>query len=148
MSAAFDPGLAAWVRPFADAMIADAPFHRWAGLRLLAVGRGTASVGFAATGDMLVFGKYVHGGVLNGLLEPPGLLCLLSELDEAETAMTIDIHVQHLRSIRAGEDVVLAGRFLRRGRGTAFCAVEASVAGETCTSARITKTITKKADQP
>ena len=106
---------------------------------------GRAEVGFTAAGAMLVFGKYVHGGVLNGLLEPPGLLAMLGHMQESETAMTVDIHVQHIRSVLAGEDVVMTGRLLKRGRGTAFCAVEAHVGDALCTAARITKTIQSKA---
>ncbi|MEK9971658.1 MAG: hypothetical protein VW600_21175, partial [Ferrovibrio sp.] len=89
MPARFEPGLADWVRPFAESLIADTAFHRWAGLELLAVGTGSAQVGFTAAGEMLVFGKYVHGGVLNGLLEPPALLAMLGHMREDETAMTV-----------------------------------------------------------
>jgi uncharacterized protein (TIGR00369 family) len=146
MSAArIDPGLPAWAVSLAESLIAETAFHQWAGLRLLALAPGRAEVGFTAEGAMLVFGKYVHGGVLNGLLEPPGLLAMLGHLQESETAMTVDIHVQHIRSVAAGEAVTMTGRLLKRGRTTAFCAVEAHVGTELCTAARITKTIQNKA---
>lgn len=144
MSAArFDPRLPARVKPLAESLIAETGFHQWAGLELLSLAPGRAELGFTAGGGMLVFGKYVHGGVLNGLLEPPALLALLGDMQENETAMTVDIHVQHLRSVAAGERVTMTGRLLKRGRGTAFCAVEAMVGDTLCTAARITKTITR-----
>ena len=99
MSARFEPGLAAWVRPFAENLIGQTAFHRWAGLELQLVAPGRSEVGFTAAGDMLIYGQYVHGGVLNGLLEPPALLAMLGDLREDEHAMTVDIHVQHIRSV-------------------------------------------------
>lgn len=143
MSARIDPGLAPWIAPFAENLIAKTAFHVWAGLELLSLKAGRAEVGFSAQGDMLVFGKYVHGGVLNGLLEPPALLALLGDMGQDETAMTVDIHLQHLRSIQAGERVIMAGSLLRRGKSLAFCEVSASVEGTLCTTARITKAIQK-----
>jgi uncharacterized protein (TIGR00369 family) len=146
MSACFEPGLAAWVRPFAESLIGQTAFHRWAGLELLSVARGRAEVGFTAAGDMLVFGRYVHGGVLNGLLEPPALLAMLGDMRETETAMTVDVHLQHIRSVQAGERVTMSGRLLKRGRSVAFCEVAAAVDGALCTTARITKTIREQGE--
>jgi uncharacterized protein (TIGR00369 family) len=145
MSARFDPGLADWVRPLAESLITETGFHRWAGLELLQIAPGEAQVGFTAAGEMLVFGKYMHGGVLNGLLEPPALLALFGHMREDETAMTVDIHLQHIRSVQAGERVILTGRLLKRGRNVAFCDVTAQVGDILCTTARITKTIQSKA---
>ncbi|MCW0234377.1 MAG: hypothetical protein OJJ21_12325 [Ferrovibrio sp.] len=48
-----DPGLDSWVRPFAEALIGQTVFHRWAGLVLLSLGPGQTEVGFTAQGDML-----------------------------------------------------------------------------------------------
>ncbi len=140
----FDPGLAGWIRPLAESLIADTAFHRWAGLELLQVAPGMAQVGFTADGEMLVFGKYVHGGVLNGLLEPPALLAMLGHMREDEAAMTVDIHLQHIRSVQAGERVLMTGRLLKRGRNVAFCEVTAQVGDSLCTTARITKSIQNK----
>jgi uncharacterized protein (TIGR00369 family) len=140
----FDAGLAAWVRPLAESLIADTAFHRWGGLELLQVAPGIAQVGFTAAGEMLVFGKYVHGGVLNGLLEPPALLAMLGDMREDEAAMTVDIHLQHIRSVQAGERVTMTGRLLKRGRHVAFCEVTALVGDTLCTAARITKSIQSK----
>lgn len=141
----FDPGLADWVRPLAESLLRDTAFHRWAGLELLAITPGTAQVGFTAAGEMLVFGKYVHGGVLNGLLEPPALLAMLGHMREDETAMTVDIHLQHIRSVQAGERVIMTGRLLKRGRNVAFCEVTAQAGDILCTTARVTKSIQSKA---
>lgn len=146
MSAAqFDPGLPAWAKTYAEKIVIAAEFHRWAGLELVALAPGRAELAFQAAGPLLVPGNYVHGGILNALLEPPGLLAMLGHMQEDETAMTIDIHVQHLRSIGGGERVALAGRMLRRGKSVAFCECQALVDGKACTIAHITKTIQTKA---
>jgi uncharacterized protein (TIGR00369 family) len=142
---ALDPALAGWVGPFAEALIGQTAFHRWAGLELLSLAPGRAEVGFTAAGDMLVFGKYVHGGVLNGLLEPPALLAMLGHMREDESAMTVDVHLQHIRSVQAGERVTMTGILLKRGRSLAFCEVSARVGELLCTTARMTKTIQNKA---
>jgi uncharacterized protein (TIGR00369 family) len=141
----FAPGLADWVRPLAESLMAETGLHRWARLDLLHLGVGMAQVGFTTTGEMLVFGKYVHGGVLNGVLEPPALLAMLGHMREDEMAMTVDIHLQHIRPVQAGERVIMTGRLLKRGRNVAFCDVSAQVGDTLCTTARITKTIQSKA---
>lgn len=147
MSVRFDASLEGWVGPFAQALIDQTAFHRWAGLELLSLAPGRAEVGFTARGEMLVFGKYVHGGVLNGLLEPPALLAMLSQMREDESAMTVDVHLQHIRSVLVGERVTMTGTLLKRGNSVAFCDVAARVGDTICTTARITKTIQSGAIQ-
>ena len=136
-----DPALPPWVTLRAEEILARVPFHRWAGLDLVALERGRGELGFTATDPLLAPGNYLHGGILNALLEPAALLALLGELQENENAMTIDIHVQHLRSIEKGAAVTLVGRLKRRGRSLAFCEAEAIVDGMVCTGAQITKAI-------
>lgn len=141
MPAVIDPALESWVGPFAENLIGQTQFHCWAGLELLSVAPGRAEVGFTAGEKMLVFDKYVHGGVLNGLLEPPALLALLGHMREDERAMTVDVHLQHIRSVQAGERVVMTGSLLKRGGSIAFCDVVAQVEDTICTTTHITKTI-------
>ena len=139
-----DPALPAWVASRAAGFLAEAPFHRWAGLELVALEPGRAELGFRATEPLLVPGGYVHGGILNALLEPAALFALLGHLQESENAVTIDIHVQHMKSVPAGAAVALIGRLKRRGRSLAFCEAEAILDGVVCTAAQITKTIQAK----
>jgi len=136
-----DASLEAWKVAYARQLIETVPFHQWAGLRLIELAPGLCRLDFVATGAVLVIGDYVHGGVLNGLLEPPAYGALITQLNEGETAVTIDIHVQHLRAIPADARVELTGRIARRGRGVAFLESEARVDGVLCTQARITKSI-------
>jgi uncharacterized protein (TIGR00369 family) len=140
-----DPGLPDWAKSFAEKLLRAVDFHRWAGLELVTLAPGRAELAFAAEERLLVPGGYIHGGILNGLLEPPGLLAMLGHMREDETAMTLDIHVQHLRPIAAGARVGLIGRMLRRGRNVAFCECEARINDQPCTIAHITKTIQTKA---
>lgn len=145
-----DPALPEWVVSRAAGLLAEAPFHRWAGLELVALEPGRAELGFRAMEPLLVpdtltkGGGYVHGGILNALLEPAALFALLGHLQEGENAVTIDIHVQHMKSVPAGAAVTLVGRLKRRGRSLAFCEAEAIVDGAVCTAAQITKTIQVK----
>lgn len=144
-----DPALPPWVGRRAADFLAQAPFHVWAGLELVALEPGRAELGFVAAGPLLVpgtakGGDYVHGGILNALLEPAALFALLGDLQESETAVTIDIHVQHMRPVPKGARVRLVGRLKRRGRNLAFLEAEALVDGAVCTAAQITKTIQVK----
>lgn len=136
-----DPALPSGAARRAAEFLDRVPFHRWAGLELLALQPGRAELGFIATDLLLVPGGYVHGGLLNALLEPAALFALLGDLQNNESAVTIDIHVQHLRPIPKAARVVLVGRLKRRGRNLAFLEAEAIVEGNVCTAAQITKAI-------
>lgn len=142
-----DPALPAWVVGYAEFFLDQAAFHRWAGLRLLALAPGRAELGFTAAEPLLVPNSnikgadYVHGGILNALLEPAALFAMLGHMQETEKAVTVDIHVQHMRPVEKGATVLLVGRLKRRGKSLAFCEAEAIVDGTVCTAAQITKSI-------
>ncbi len=140
-----DAALETWKVAQARQLIETVPFHRWAGLQLLALAPGLCRLGFQAGGDLLVIGGYVHGGILNGLLEPAAYGALITALVPDEHAVTVDIHVQHLRPVPAGAEAVLSGRLVRRGRSLGFLEADCHVAGQLCTQARITKAITATA---
>ncbi|MBP7670416.1 MAG: PaaI family thioesterase [Ferrovibrio sp.] len=138
-----DASLEAWKVTAARRLIETVPFHLWAGLTLLELSPGLCRLSFPASGDVLVVGGYVHGGILNGLLEPAAYGALITGLNESDHAVTVDIHVQHLRSIQQGAEVELTGRVVRRARALAFLEAEARVEGLLHTQARITKAITQ-----
>lgn len=136
-----DAALEAWKITQARQLIETVSFHRWAGLRLLELAPGLCRLGFQAGGDLIVIGGYVHGGILNGLLEPAAYGALITALQPGEHAVTVDIHVQHLRSVPAGAEAVLTGRMIRRGKALGFLEADCHVDGQLCTQARITKAI-------
>ncbi len=138
-----DASLEAWKVAAVRRLTDTVPFHRWAGLTLLQLAPGLCRLGFPASGDVLVVGGYVHGGILNGLLEPAAYGALITALDESDHAVTVDIHVQHLRSIQQGAEVELTGTVVRRARALAFLEAEARVDGLLHTQARITKAISR-----
>ncbi len=143
LEALIDASLEAWKTAAARRLIETVPFHRWAGLSLLELAPGLCRLGFPARGDVLVIGGYVHGGILNGLLEPAAYGALITQLSEAEHAVTVDIHVQHLRSVPAGAQAELTGRVVRRARALAFLEAECRVDGVLHSQARITKAISR-----
>lgn len=145
----FDPALKPWMTEFARQLFDATDFHRWAGLRLLRLEPGLCVAEFRAAQPVTVQddgagGGYVHGGIVNGLLEPAAFAALIPLLAEDETAMTIDFHAQHMRGLPSGARVEVVGRVERRARALAFCQSETRIDGRTHTLARITKTILPK----
>ena len=65
----------------------------------------------------------------------------LGALGEAETPVTNDLFVQHLRGVPADAEIVLEGRLIRRSRRLAWTEARALANGELTTQARITKSI-------
>ena len=123
--------------------ILDMPFHRFAGLRLIDLGADGASIGFRASDALLTPGGYLHGGIMAGLLEPVTLLASIMHLAADEMPVTIDEHVQHLRAVQGGAEVIVRGRMLRRSKRLLFCESEAIVDGAQMSVARMTKAINK-----
>ena len=116
-------------------------YYVWAGVELLDIGDGHASLRFRPEGEWITAWDQVNGGALSGMLELPSFLALVSALEEGEMAATNDLFVQHLRGVPAGKEVLLEGTLIRRSRRMAWTEASASVDGKITTLARITKTV-------
>ena len=115
-------------------------YSAWAGLRLDSLSDGAATISFSPRAEMLSPWGTLNGGVLNGLVEMPSFVALLTMLEPGELPVTNDIFLQHIRPLPAGE-YVMEGRVVRRGRTMGWTEVDVRCEGKPVTLARITKTI-------
>ena len=116
-------------------------YNLWSGIRLLEARRGFARVAFRPRTEMLTPWGTLNGSVMNGLVEVPSFVALVTELAESELPVTSDIFIQHARPMPGDAEYVMEGTLLRRGRTMAWTDVTVLVDGKPVTYARITKTI-------
>lgn len=77
---------------------------------------------------LLQAGGVVHGGALASLLDAAVVPAIGGGLEPDASFATVDMHVQFIRAVRAGdgaEDVIAEGWVVRRARRTVFCESEA-----------------------
>ena len=83
-----------------------------------------------------------HGGALYALLDAVCMLALLPALPAGQHAVTHDLHVSMMRTVRPGARCDLEGQVVRIGRTLAFIEGVARVDGQVVASARVTKSLT------
>lgn len=121
--------------------------HIWRTLSYRGVeqGDGLAVIEWEATPEFCFHdgrgGHIVHGGMVTTLLDTAMGGACWSVLDEQESFLTADLHVEFVRSARPG--VLRAeGRVVRRNRRVAFCAADLyNTDGELLASSRCTQII-------
>ena len=93
----------------------------WRGLRHEP---GRFELAWEATEDFCIPGQpIVHGGVVSGLLDGAMGWATLTVLEEDESFVTADLHVQFLRAGRLGPHTLTA-TVVRRTRQLVFCEAE------------------------
>lgn len=122
-------------------------FGRWAGVQLLAVEPGWARLVFKPRAEMLTPWGTLNGSVINGLLELPAWVALLTALEPEEFPVTNDFFLQHMRPLPGAAEYTMEGRLLRRGKTMAWAEATAYVDGKACSMARITKTLIRRAPE-
>lgn len=126
-------------------MILEAPPHRAFGLRLRERSPGEAVLEVEAGEATSVDGQF-HGGLYGLLMEPAALMALISMLPRNRKPVTVDSHLQVLRSVPPGATITLKGRVVRAGAQISFCEVEAQAGDRLLAQARITKAVVPVAD--
>jgi len=108
----------------------EPPVTALIGIKLLAVGEGTAELELRAGKQHHNPMGSVHGGILCDLADAAMGVAMASSLNEGETFSTVELHINYFRSVK--ESVLTAtGRMVRRGRTTGY--VECEIADETGT---------------
>ena len=121
--------------------------HIWRtlGYRSDEQGAGRSEIAWEATPDYCFHdgagGFIVHGGMVTTLLDTAMGGACWTVLEDGESFLTADLHVEFMRSARPG--VLLAkGRVAQRNRRVAFCAADLYDAdGELLASSRCTQII-------
>lgn len=115
----------------------------WCGMQLLEARSGYARLAFRPRSEMLTPWGTLNGSVINGVLEMPSFVALLTELDEGYLPVTNDFFLQHVRPLPGDVDYELVGTLLRKGKTMAWTEATALVNGKPVSYARITKSLTK-----
>ncbi|MET0546511.1 MAG: PaaI family thioesterase [Caulobacterales bacterium] len=116
-------------------------YFGWAGLQLRELRKGFAEVAFRPREEMLTPWDTLNGAVINGLMEHPSFLALLTELQDGEMTVTNDVFVQHLRPLPGKAEYVLRASVIRRGKLIGWTSVETYIDGTLSSRAQITKSI-------
>lgn len=119
----------------------------WAGVRLVEARPGFARLAFRPRMEMLTPWGTLNGSVINGLIELPAFVALLTELPPGLLPVTNDIFLQHVRPLPGDVEYELTGTVLRQGKTMAWLESAALVGGKSHTLARITKTLMPVAAQ-
>ena len=85
-------------------------------------------------------GPIIHGGLVATLLDTAMGGACWSTLEEGETFLTADLHVEFLRSARPGT-LRAEGHVVQRNRRVVFCAAELFQDGDLVASARCTQIV-------
>jgi acyl-coenzyme A thioesterase PaaI-like protein len=118
-------------------------YGAWCGIRLLEARDGFARLAFRPRSEMLTPWGTLSGSVINGVLEMPSFVALLTSLEEGCLPVTNDFFLQHVRPLPGDVDYELVGSVLRKGRTMAWTEATALVDGKPVSFARITKTLTR-----
>jgi uncharacterized protein (TIGR00369 family) len=120
--------------------------HIWLtlGYRNAGGGEGRVTIEWDATADYCFptpGGPVVHGGMVTTLLDTAMGGACWSVLDDDESFLTADLHVEFMRSARPGT-LRAEGSVVQRNRRVAFCSAELyDDAGTLLASARCTQII-------
>ena len=119
----------------------------WSGVQLVKAEPGLSRLAFQPRPEMLTPWGTLNGSVINGLLELPAWVALLTALEPDEFAVTNDFFLQHVRPLPGEATYEMEGRLLRRGKTMAWVEATAFADGKPCSLARITKTLTRRPAQ-
>ncbi len=118
--------------------------HRYVGARLVDPADRPAGVRFTVHEGIEGRPGFLNAGIISMLIDSAAYLALEPLLDPDEDAVTHNITVSVLRPVARGEEVLLRGRVLQRGRRVAFLDADATVDGRVVASARVVKTVIRR----
>ena len=109
------------------ALVADSPFYRWTGMRVVAAEPGSVTLDVDLEEHHANLQGFAHGGVLATLADAAMGLSVRSALEPGRRHVTIELGVHYLRAVRTGT-VTATGRAVRVGREIAYA--EAAITDE------------------
>lgn len=116
-------------------------YFGWTGMQVALVSPGASVVTMTPRAEMLTPWNTLNGGVINGILELPSFVALLTVLGDGELPVTNDLFLQHLRPLPGDANYILKGTLIRRSKKMAWTEVTVIANENVVTIARITKTI-------
>ena len=94
---------------------ARVPFAHLLRIRMGEVARGEAAVEMQTRPELTQNAGLVHGGAVASLLDTASAFAVMTLLETAETAVTVDLTIHYLRPIQSGK-IEARARVLRAGR--------------------------------
>jgi len=99
------------------------PFLEHTGASLKSFGKGKAQVELFTKPYHLQHLGFIHGGVISTLMDNTGWYAAMSNLEEDQTAVTMEIKINYLKPAK-GEYLVAKAEVKRQGRTTSFVTIE------------------------
>jgi acyl-CoA thioesterase len=111
-------------------LLAQAPFTRFLGHRLVSAGDGAAALALAPRAEFVQEAGRLHGGVLTALGDTAAVYALLSTGRWAPRFTSVELKLNFLRPAALdGPELEARGRVVTQGRRVAVCDVEIEQAG-------------------
>jgi len=101
------------------ALVADAPFYRWTGMKIAHAESGSVTLVLELADHHLNIQGLAHGGVVATLADAAMGLSLRSALEPGRRHVTVEMGVHYLRPVIRGQ-VRAVGRAVRIGREIAY----------------------------
>ncbi len=114
-------------KDYARKFLDNIPFAQLLGFELVELERGTATVRLKVEEKVQRHGGMLHGGATASLIDTAMAFAVATMLEENEAALTIDLTVHYLRSVKDGTATAEA-RIVRAGKR--FFTVSADVFDE------------------
>lgn len=99
------------------------PFLEHTGASLKSFEKGKAEVELFTKEYHLQHLGFIHGGVISTLMDNTGWYAAMSNLEEDQTAVTMEIKINYLKPAK-GEYLIAKAEVKRQGRTTAFVTIE------------------------
>ena len=117
------------------------PYAELIGIRLVAVGDGSARFEVVADESTNNIAGLAHGGMICSLLDFACGLAVQTLAPPGVTITTVQMNVNFVRPIAVGELVEVEGETVRQGRRIGFAEARATRGGELAASASATMTV-------
>lgn len=99
------------------------PFLEHTGAKLKSFDKGSAEVELFTEDYHLQHLGFIHGGVISTLMDNTGWYAAMSNLEENQTAVTMEIKINYLKPA-SGDYLVAKAEVKRQGRKTSFVTIE------------------------
>jgi uncharacterized protein (TIGR00369 family) len=99
------------------------PFLEHTGAELKHYKKGRAEVELHTKPYHLQHLGFIHGGVISTLMDNTGWYAAVSNLEESQTAVTMEIKINYLKPA-SGKHLLATAEVKRQGRSTSFVTIE------------------------
>lgn len=117
------------------------PLHRFLDIQEINANAGKAELNIVVNDSMVNMVNVMHGGIIYTLCDVCAYAALVSKLDNNTDAVTHDIQVSVMRSVKLGEKVNFNAEIVKLGKRVCFMAVKAFVNDKLIATSTVTKSI-------